>query len=242
MRHLAIGDIHGCATAFSTLLDFVKIREDDLIITLGDYVNRGPQSRDVVARLIELHETGQLIPLRGNHEIMMLAARDSEEKLNQFLKVGGDKTLQSYDEDFARLLDAPSELEPWHTVVDDIHWDFIEERLHSYYESDNHFYVHANAYAEAPLNEQPEFMLYWEKFNDPSRHESGKVMVCGHSSQRSGLPKSNLNAICIDTKAHAGGWLSCLHVESGHLWQANEEGQTRQLAVDELDQDSPYDF
>ena len=74
MRTLAIGDIHGCRTALDHLLAFVKPLPGDMIITLGDYVDRGPDTKGVIDRLIELHATGQLIPLRGNHEIMMIAA------------------------------------------------------------------------------------------------------------------------------------------------------------------------
>lgn len=76
MRHLAIGDIHGCSRALDALLAVVKPRPDDLLITLGDYVNRGPDSRGVVERLVSLHRAGHLIALTGNHEQMMLEARD----------------------------------------------------------------------------------------------------------------------------------------------------------------------
>jgi len=69
-------------------------------------------------------------------------------------------------------------------------------------------------------------MLYWEQFNDPP-HESGKIMVCGHTPQRSGRPRDIGHAVCIDTGAHAGGWLTCLDVMSGTYWQANQQGQTR---------------
>jgi serine/threonine protein phosphatase 1 len=77
-------------------------------------------------------------------------------------------------------------------------------------------------------------MRYWEPWNDPPRHESGKIMVCGHTSQKSGLPISNGHAVCIDTWACGTGWLSCLHVESGMIWQANQAGDTRKLHLDDL--------
>lgn len=80
-RHLAIGDIHGCIKALTTLLDFVRLRKDDTIITLGDYVDRGPDSRAVLDLVIELDSSHHLVPLRGNHEIMMLDARDQAEGL-----------------------------------------------------------------------------------------------------------------------------------------------------------------
>src|SRR5262249_40205022 len=93
--------------------------------------------------------------------------------------------------------------------------------------TDSHFFVHANAYPDCPLNEQPDLMLYWESFNDPPPHESGKVLVCGHTPQESCIPRNIGHAICIDTGACKGGWLTCLDVATGKYWQANERGETR---------------
>ena len=225
-RHLAIGDIHGCDTALNTLLDYVQLDNDDVIVTLGDYVNRGPGSYAVIEKLLELKEDYTAHCLRGNHELMLLSAKNDPGKWPNFIGVGGDRTLDSYrqqdfDEEFPELI--PGE-----------HWDFLEQQLLPYFETDSHFFVHAGAYQEIPLEDQPDFMLYWEKWNDPPKHESGKIMVCGHTSQKSGMPLFNGNAICIDTWAHGKGWLSCLHVESGKIWQANQQEDTRMLWLDEL--------
>lgn len=75
-RHLAIGDIHGCFNALETLSGFVGFRPDDVIITLGDYVDRGPNSYAVLDWLIDADTRYELKPLRGNHDIMMVNARD----------------------------------------------------------------------------------------------------------------------------------------------------------------------
>src|SRR5690349_21747156 len=96
MRCLAIGDIHGCARALDALLGAVRPRVGDVVVTLGDYVNRGRDSCGVLMRLVRLHEQGLLVPLMGNHEQMMLEAREGGEKLRRFLGVGGDRTLASY--------------------------------------------------------------------------------------------------------------------------------------------------
>src|SRR5690348_9795781 len=93
MRLLAIGDIHGCLRAFTTLLDLVALHPDDQIITLGDYVDRGPDSRGVLDRLVALYDTGRLIPLRGNHDVMMLGAREIPDPF--WLGFGGAATLLS---------------------------------------------------------------------------------------------------------------------------------------------------
>ena len=225
-RHLAIGDIHGCDTALRTLLDFVKLRNDDVIVTLGDYINRGPGSCDVIETMLELKSHHDVHCLKGNHELMLLAAKEDSGQYATLIRVGGDATLDSYSKS-----QHPSDFPE---LIPDSHWDFFEQELLPYFESETHFFVHAGAYAEIPLTDQPDFMLYWEKWNDPAKHESGKIMVCGHTSQKSGLPLNNGNAICIDTRAFKDGWLTCLHAESGKIWQANEDGETRTMWLDEL--------
>ncbi|MEQ1830494.1 MAG: metallophosphoesterase [Pirellula sp.] len=228
-RHLAIGVIHGCYIALRALCDFVGLRDDDIIVTLGDYSNRGPSTREVFDWLLHLNATHNLKPLRGNHDFMMVKARHGESEFHKWLGVGGDATLQSY----APFDGVPGSL----SDIPDNHWHFLTHNLLPYYESDTHFFVHANAYADVALEDQPDFMLYWEKWNDPPPHESGKIMVCGHTSQKTGLPISNGHSICIDTWACGDGWLTCLHAESGRIWQSNQRGQTRNLWMDELDRD-----
>ena len=157
---------------------------------------------------------------------MMLKARENDSEYRKWIDVGGDKTLQSYaplDSYSGTLADIP-----------DAHWRFLQNDLLPYFETESHFFVHANAYPDLPLEDQPDFMLYWEQYDNPPQHESGKMMVCGHTSQKSGLPKSNPYSVCIDTWACGDGWLSCLHVESGMIWQSNQRGVTRRLWLDDL--------
>lgn len=223
MRTLAIGDIHGCFRALQTLAEFVPFRDDDQLIFLGDYVDRGQDSRAVLEWLIERWRQGNVVTLRGNHEIMMLMARDEPLTLRNWLMCGGDAVLSSYGTDGSY---------GWEQFIPDRHWQFLENQLDAYHETDLHFFVHANAYADVPLAEQPDVMLYWEPFGFPAPHESGKVMICGHSSQHSGLPLNHGHAVCIDTRAVVGGWLTCLDVESGRYWQANQLGQSRQARLE----------
>src|ERR1700728_3944686 len=79
MRTLAIGDIHGCSIALDALLEIVQPTSSDLLITLGDYVHRGPDSLGVLDRLIALHASGRLIALCGNHEQMLLQGAGMED-------------------------------------------------------------------------------------------------------------------------------------------------------------------
>ena len=218
MRVLAIGDIHGCFQALVALADAAQIRPDDLIVGLGDYVDRGPNSAAVLDWLVTRSKTDTLIALRGNHELMMLRAKDDPLQMEEWLANGGAATLSSYSpfDDAGQLVDVPDE-----------HWNFLENGCCDWYETESHFFVHANAYADMAMNEQPEYMLFWEQFNDPLPHQSGKIMVCGHTPQKSGRPKDLGHAICIDTWAHGQGWLTCLETATGRYWQANQRGEQR---------------
>ena len=228
MRLLAIGDIHGCLRAFTTLLDAVALQPDDRIITLGDYVDRGPNSRGVLDRLIELHSTGRLVVLRGNHDIMMLDARHSTDPM--WVACGGGATLLSYGATDQQIEDAIEKGGHYGDLLLKVppgHWRFLEEECLPWYETETHFFVHANADADLPLDQQSDDMLYWQKLLRPCVHVSGKTMICGHTRQKSGLPLNLGTTICIDTNVYEDGWLTCLDVHTGRIWQANELGKAR---------------
>jgi serine/threonine protein phosphatase 1 len=222
MRILAIGDIHGCSAALDTLLAAVEVQPEDQLVTLGDYVDRGPDTAGVLERLINLHNTGRLIALRGNHEWMMVHSRNRNPV--GWLISGGKAALASY----AHAGQAGS--------LDDVpahHWDFLENRLIDLYEADTHFFVHASADPNLPFSEQQPYKVLWEKFENPEPHFSGKIMVCGHTQQRSGVPLNVGHAICIDTSAYNNGWLTCLDVTTGKVWQANQLGAVRTAMIDD---------
>jgi serine/threonine protein phosphatase 1 len=216
MRTLAIGDIHGCLRALDGLLALLRPQPDDVVVTLGDYADRGPNSRGVIDRLLELRTRCRLVCLRGNHDQMMLDARGDPLALCTWLPYGGRQTLDSYGNP-GRLEDVP-----------DAHWQFLEATL-PYHEIDTHFFVHANVYHELPLAEQHDHMLYWEKLGATwsAPHFSGKTMVCGHTAQKSGVPLDLGHAVCIDTFVYGTGWLTGLEVRTGRLWQARQNGATR---------------
>jgi serine/threonine protein phosphatase 1 len=224
MRTLAVGDIHGCFTALAALMEAVAIQPDDCLITLGDYIDRGPDSRAVVEWLMRWQTKGRLIALRGNHEAMLLAARLDRPHFDEWLACGGREALASYT-----LLPGVGDL----ADIPDEHWRFIEN-TQLWWETKTHFFVHANVYPDLPLAEQPEYMLLWEKFDDPAPHESGKTMICGHTPQKLGRPRSVGHAVCIDTWVYRGGWLTCLDVDSGRYWQANQRGEIREGMLDEI--------
>jgi serine/threonine protein phosphatase 1 len=226
MRVLAIGDIHGCLSPLDELLAWVNPTADDLVITLGDHVDRGPDTRGVLDRLIALKQGGMnLVCLRGNHEIMMLEAYNGgRDDKKQWLSVGGAQALGSYGTTPGKsgtLADVPRE-----------HWEFLARDLLDYYETDTHIFVHAGVHRDLDMDEQPDYMLYWEFLSDEMKHKSGKTVICGHSSQKSGEPKVVPGAVCIDTFAHGGGWLTCLDAATGKYWQTDMLGRKREGYVE----------
>jgi len=225
-RDLAFGDIHGCLAQFDALLESIAPTVEDRIILLGDCVDRGPDSAGVINRILQLDQTHRITAIMGNHEQMMLAARESCERLSDWLKCGGHATLNSYAGAKARLDDVP-----------DAHWQFLTERLVPYLETDTHIFIHASLYPELAMDEQPDYMLRWEFCDNIAAHESGKIIVCGHTPQKSGQPLNRGFAICIDTHAYGGGPLSCLDVRSGRLWQAFADGGVRQSHISEFADD-----
>src|SRR6056297_101271 len=91
-----------------------------------------------------------------------------------------------------------------------------------------------------PPHEQSDRSLYRDRYLDKfPGHVSGKFPVCGHKSQDSGVPVTNGHAVCIDTAACKGRWLTCLCVDSGSIWQANQNGETRRMHLDELPREIP---
>ncbi|HZL37638.1 MAG TPA: metallophosphoesterase [Tepidisphaeraceae bacterium] len=218
MRILAIGDIHGCSRALDCLLAAAVPRTNDLIITLGDYIDRGPDSAGTIERLLRLRQTRRVICLRGNHEQMMLDARKGRDRLIEWQHGGGDATLASYARHGHRglLRDVPAS-----------HWDFLENGCVNFYETDTHNFVHAGMAHDLALADQPRHLLQWETFHDPRPHASGKIMVCGHTPQSNHAPRDLGHAICIDTHACANGWLTCMEVTTGYVWQATQTGQLR---------------
>jgi serine/threonine protein phosphatase 1 len=218
MRTLAIGDIHGCHAALTALLAQVRPQPDDKLIFLGDYIDRGPASRQVIETLLELKELHSPVFLRGNHEVMLLEARADFAESKRWKNYGGLEMLESY----AANYDAD-----WPSLIPDAHWKFIEATA-KYLETDRHIFVHGSLDADLDMEEQSDRMLYWEYFQLLERHKSGKKIVCGHTRQASGKINDKGFAVCIDTGPANGGWLTCLDVDSGKWWQANEQSETRE--------------
>jgi len=231
MRELVIGDIHGCARSFGKLLEVIAPQPADTVILLGDYIDRGPASREVIEMILDLNRKCTAIPLAGNHEKMLLRACSEPESFDEWLRQGGDATLGSY----ARWAGAEDL-----SAIPRHHWDFLRNQLLDYWESEKQIFVHATVAPDLDLDEQPDFLLFWQRFASPTVHRSGKQLICGHASQKSGWPALFHHGICIDTWACGGGWLTCLDTSAEMFMQANENGEYRSFTIQTLtDEDSP---
>ena len=223
-RTLVIGDIHGCSTALDRMLEELHPQRDDVVVTLGDYIDRGPDTRGVIHRLLELEQSTHLIPLIGNHEILMLDARSNLVDSGSWYGVGGRQTMQSYG-----CMDAPD----WDSIPQE-HWDFLSQRLRRWHANDTHIFAHANVNAMLPMPDQSDDWLFWRRFDDSHPHFSGKTLICGHTAQKNGLPRILPGRICLDTWAYGEGWLTALDVGTETVVQANQRGEARRYSFDEV--------
>jgi serine/threonine protein phosphatase 1 len=202
-RILAVGDIHGCFDKLTSLLDKIAPDpEEDTLLFIGDYIDRGPQSKEVVDLLIDLAQRQKnIVFLKGNHEQMLLRYLEDGEDTMSFLANGGIATLDSY------LRDGPSEGE---YPVPNKHLEFFKN-LRLYYETDEYIFVHAGLKEKRPLEKQTEWDMLW--IRDEFIHSDfdfGKLVVFGHTPFYEPLVLDN--KIGIDTGAVYGNKLTCLEL------------------------------
>jgi serine/threonine protein phosphatase 1 len=205
-RTIAMGDIHGCAAALAALVEAVRPGPDDSLVTLGDYIDRGPDSRGVLDQLIALTVRCRLVPLLGNHEELLLAARSDAWSLEFWLACGGRATLASYGQDVGL------------GAIPDEHWGFLEN-CRKVHETATRVFVHAQEGFRLP-HEREDGRPLWPRF-------SGKVGVVGHTARRTGEIRDEGFLKHIDTNCHGGGWLTALVVNTGQAWQADLHGRLR---------------
>ena len=214
MRVLAIGDVHGCARALETLLEAVAPLAEDLVVTLGDYFNKGHDVRGAFVALRHLAGATQLISLLGNHDEQFLVALAERDDL--YMRSFGRRALASYALEPSQAAEFPRSDR-----------EFLAD-CQLYYETETHLFVHANARSTLSLAEQdPSTLRYTRLERDQVAHGSGKTLVCGHSAQVDGRILDLEHTIGVDTFACGGQWLTCLEVHSGQIWQASEAGELR---------------
>jgi serine/threonine protein phosphatase 1 len=222
VRTFAVGDIHGHLKKLQAVLAHVRQRAEpgDTLLFIGDYVDRGPDSRGVIDLVRELANggwDGPVVTLKGNHEALMLDYLSPKPAFDPFvwLENGGEETIASYTGDGHTIR--------WEHHVPAEHRDFLEG-LKTWYEDEHAIYVHAGLDPGKRPEEVGEDILLWirdEFILSPYRWE--KPVVFGHTPQHdrprfpvlsvSRLPWRPLNRpekIGIDTGAAYGGPLTAV--------------------------------
>jgi len=195
----AVGEIHGSYYKLTRLLKHCNghcgLRKARFVF-VGDYIDRGQHSREVVELLMDLQKArpGQICCLRGNHEDMLVGALEDGDK-ELWLCNGGDMTLRSYGVTSADAI--PGEHLAWYDSLP------LSES------DDKRFFVHAGIFPGVPLGEQRKDDMLWirEPFlSDPGDH--GLYVVHGHTPVRTGEPEYLPNRLNLDTGAVFGGPLT----------------------------------
>jgi serine/threonine protein phosphatase 1 len=217
-RLIAIGDVHGCVQALDAVLESINPTSDDRIIFLGDMIDQGRETREVLERIIALKRQCEVVLIQGNHEEMLYAARDDEKSLRYWENCGGVATLNSYRFG-GTLAEIPAD-----------HWALFDTCV-QYHETDSFIFAHANYRPDLPMAEQPELSLRWELFDPANQqpHVSGKPVTVGHTEQKNAEILDLGFATCIDTVCSKYGWLTALDVRSRELWQASRWGILREF-------------
>lgn len=207
-RQIAIGDIHGCYDLLKELIEEV-IRFDpsgDMLIFLGDYIDRGEKSREVVEYVLRLRERhpDAVILLKGNHEALAynaLTAKESRKEMVLWRLNGGDKTIASY----VSASQAKECLIP-----------FIES-LELFYETDTHIFVHGGIpYGQSLITVTPEDLLWDRSFS----YKGEKVLIIGHTPKSEVATFNQGKIICVDTGAYMTGVLSAYDTVNDKVYRA----------------------
>ncbi len=230
-RIIAVGDLHGHYGPLKRMLQIIDLGEDDLIIFIGDYIDRGPRSKELVQELIELQLSHtHTVFLRGNHEDMLLGSLGYTAVLSDmstWLYNGGWATLRSYGlgmDELNRGLSLWNKAERYEALAQVLSEAHIEFFLHLELsvETENFFFCHAGVDPTLSIEQgkQNHYNLLWMREHLYAKEYSWeKTLVCGHTPLRDMHISEKL--ICIDTGLHYYGKLSAVDVKSMEVFQVN---------------------
>jgi serine/threonine protein phosphatase 1 len=223
MNIFAIGDIHGCIKQLVTLQDKIfnypqYNKEEDLLLYLGDYIDRGPGSKDVINHILQLQTEGiKSIFLMGNHEQFMIDFLFNKiNNLNNWIINGADQTFKSYDIEIAEFIKDGFEDDN----IDKLRNIFLSKltKEHVYFFNNlkltyimgDYLFVHAGINPEKSLSEQNKIDFLWSRSDQffDKNFKFEKIIVHGHSPE-----KEVINfpyRINVDTGSFFSGKLSCV--------------------------------
>jgi Predicted phosphohydrolases len=223
-RIITISDIHGCIDQLNQMLHLIEYNSNnDQLILLGDYVDRGPNSKEVVDKVIELVRNHNAIALRGNHDqrLVDLINNDSKWIRSKFLEHGGVQTIQSYCDINNEISDEIlNQARETIKTLFDHHIDFLS-RLPLYHEDHDHIYVHAGLnpnYTDWKNQPEHDFMYIKDEFIRYN-FELNKRIIFGHTRTIDIQGTSNIwfseDKIGIDGGCAYGMQLNCLIFQDG---------------------------
>ena len=181
-RYIAITDIHGELQKLESVLSKIEFRSDDIFVFLGDYIDRGPDSKGVVEKVIEISKNYKTITLIGSHEYALLHAKTDEYYNYLFWNYGGPETVKSYGGHFDNILKT--------------HGDFFRS-LQFYYLTDKYLFVHAGIDPKYSLEDQCETdLVYIRSAFYRNKHNLPQKIIFGHTEFDTPLIQND--KICID--------------------------------------------
>ena len=205
MRQYAISDIHGCADTFIALLSKIGFNKEDELYLLGDLIDRGPKTKELINEVLQLRAQGYFVEcLLGNHEALMLEALQNQHaQRDLWLQNGGAETLESY---FQRGI----------PIIPSSHLDFFE-RLHFYKKIPGYILVHAglNFYAQDPFSDKEAMLWIRGWYRNLDRQWLGEqVIVHGHTP----IPTTQITKSLENLKT-----IPILNIDAGCVYKGREE-------------------
>jgi len=219
-RLYVIGDIHGRADLLDRMIAAIdrdlaaRPIDDCLTVTLGDYIDRGPDSRGVLDRLARNPFPTDFVALKGNHEALFATFLRDPSAAGHWRQLGGLETLHSYGIDVGPLMrgrNYEAAAEALLAAVPPEHFTFLAE-LRGALTFGRYFLCHAGVRPGIALQRQSEHDLLWirDEFLD-SKADFGKIVVHGHTPTEE--PELLPNRINVDTGAFMTGRLTCAVLE-----------------------------
>jgi Calcineurin-like phosphoesterase len=216
-----IGDIHGRLDLLDRLIEAIHRDaggrgSESLTVTVGDYIDRGPDSRGVIARLMANPFPGRYVALKGNHEAIMENFLADPHAGNHWQRLGGMETLRSFGVAVPRSWDDQNftqAAERLRAALSPDETRFLAS-LRTSFSVGRYFICHAGVRPGVPLDEQSEEDLLWirDEFLE-STVDFGQIVVHGHTPVRE--PEVKANRINVDTGAVFSGRLTCVVLEDG---------------------------
>lgn len=222
-QFIAIGDIHGCLTPLEALIDKLQPTAQETLVFLGDYVDRGPNSKGVIDYLLKLRNEVNCIFLMGNHEVMMLEYLDFG-SISTWAVNGGKATLESYSEQ--------GEAE-----VPDAHVNFLAACKY-YYETEKYFFVHGGLKPTRTIAQNLKLLkpvdLVWEREHLEPEHlfrqdyPWEKTVVCGHTPRPEPIILDKLISLdtgCVYNYSPELGRLTAIRLPSLEIVQVDNRAR-----------------